>query len=689
MGPLPDASQVSPAFRAEVRKVLFAILKFALFYLLLMVLAIGLLIATFYLGIGVIMLRPSFITLAIGLGMIALGTMVCVFLIKFIFSRSRVVDAIRIEVKPKDQPELFQLVNDLADRIQAPRPKHVYLVPEVNASVSYDSTFWSMFLPVRKNLRIGLGLVNSLNVSELRAVMAHEFGHFSQRSMKLGSYVYTVNRTIHDLVQNRDSWDRALQGWADAGGVFGWFAVFTSYIVQAVRRSLWWAYGWINRSYSSLSRQMEFHADAIAAHAAGGNHLIEALYKVEYAAMAWEGALGQLGARLNKGFVASDVYAVQRAQVAFHRNLDGTVPLDRVLYDIRRERITWRPRLVIKDQWASHPSMDEREAQAGAVGGDQQPDLRSAWDIFRDADGLRGRMRDLLYEKAGVPLKEKVPIDAHQYLSEMRSEAERYTVDPWYRSYYDDRIPKMAPIEQSGPERTEDPTTLYTPENIERTRRWIRGRADLHMLEALVSGAIDVEAFELDGVKYAKKEASVCLERLDRELKSEANWSADLDLRMQTANIAAADRAGHGADLRTAMTTYMMWSERIVSINAVMERGRSVHAELASKQRFEEHEWKRIGGNAQHVVVMLLAALRTFDHREVLTVEEHKLEIGALDRVVRLSIPQFTFEVEYFMGVLNATAVLEAATERRTRESLKNFTDIQLEWLKRSPASGS
>lgn len=691
MGQHLDASQVLPAFRAEVRGVLYAILKFALFYLLLMLLALGLLAATYVLGIAVIMIHVSFITLAVGLGMMALGTMVCVFLIKFIFSRSRVVDTIRIEVKPKDQPELFRLVNELADQIQAPRPKHVYLVPEVNASVSYDSTFWSMFLPVRKNLRIGLGLVNALSVPELRAVIAHEFGHFSQRSMKLGSYVYTVNRTIHDLVHHRDPWDRALQGWADAGGVFGWFAVFTSYIVQAVRRWLWWAYGWINRSYSSLSRQMEFHADAIAAHAVGADHLIEALYKVEYAGMAWESALGELSVRLNKGFVASDVYAVQRAQVAYHRKLNAAIPFDRVLDDIRRERIDWRPRLVIKDQWASHPSLEEREAHVVGIGNSHQPDTRSAWLLFANEEVLRRQMHDLLYEQAGIPLKEKVSFDARQYLLEMRAENDQYAIDSYYRSYYDDRIPKVASIEGlllSGPFQEEAPEKLYSAENIDRTRRWVRGLSDLNTLQVLVAGGIDVEEFELDGAKYKKSEAPACLDRLSRELKAEEVWSAELDHRMQRAHMYAADLVGRGEGLRAALTNFITWSERIRSINSIMERGRSVHAELASKPRFDEYEWKRIGGSAEHFHVMLIAALRTFDHREALTDAEHELDIGALDRVSRMSFPQSNFEVEFFMGVLRATAVLENAITKRTKRALKDLTDIQLEWLVRPPASG-
>jgi hypothetical protein len=40
-----------------------------------------------------------------------------------------------------------------------------------------------MFLPVRKKLEIGVGPVNSINASELKAVIAHEFVHFSKRSM--------------------------------------------------------------------------------------------------------------------------------------------------------------------------------------------------------------------------------------------------------------------------------------------------------------------------------------------------------------------------------------------------------------------------------------------------------------------------------------------------------------------------
>ncbi|MEZ4739357.1 MAG: M48 family metallopeptidase [Flavobacteriales bacterium] len=683
--------KASPEFRAEVRKVLFAIVKFALFYLLLIVGALVLLVLSLYLGIGLIMLRPSFITLAAGLGIMSVGVMICVFLVKFIFSRTRTEDPVRIEVTERDQPELIVMVHAIADEVQAPRPKHIYLIPDVNASVSYDSTFWSMFLPVRKNLRIGLGLVNALNVSELRAVIAHEFGHFSQRSMKLGSYVYTVNRTIHDLVQHRDSWDRALQGWAEAGGIFGWFALPTFYIVRSVRQALVWAYGWVNRSHMSLSRQMEFHADAIAASVAGGDHLVEALYKAEYAGLAWDGALNGLGHSFSKGAIATDVYGIHSKQVTFQRSLGSEVPADQVLDDIRRERIQYRGRLVIKDQWASHPSLEEREQHALNLSKGHTRDARSSWVLFTDADRVRSNMTELLYKNAGERPKGTKPLDPDRYLDELRSNADRFALHPIFNKFYEGRVPVLTPLENLTAERlaqAEDPRSLLKPEYSERTERWLQGRSDLMTIQAIADGAIDVESFDLDGQKYTKKEASACAERIAKELNEEEAWLRELDLRIQTANLAAAERSGHSAALRAGMQAFIQWNEQAVAITGIFEKGQEVHARLASKERFEEHEWKSIGHDAEHVQVLLLGHLQNHDHREALTEEDHQEEIRVFDRVARHSGAPSTFEVEHFMGVLRAIAVLEQAVAIRTREALKRFTDVQLAWLEPAAVPG-
>src|SRR5688572_17166397 len=144
-----------------------------------------------------------------------------------------------------------------------------------------------MFLPTKKNLQIGLGLVNAVNVSEFKAVMAHEFGHFSQRSMKLGSFVYNVNRVIYNMLFENTSYGRSLEKWGSMHFLFAIFATITAAIVRAIQYVLRQMYGLINKNYMSLSREMEFHADAVAASVSGSDNCISALRRIELAGNAY------------------------------------------------------------------------------------------------------------------------------------------------------------------------------------------------------------------------------------------------------------------------------------------------------------------------------------------------------------------------------------------------------------------
>src|SRR5262249_19861313 len=157
----------------------------------------------------------------------------------------------------------FAFLRRLCRDTRAPFPKRVYLSPDVNAAVFYHESFLNLFLPTRKNLVIGLGLVNQLNLSELKAVLAHEFGQFSQSSMKLVTYVYSSNRIISEIVYGRDWFDSAL---AAAGSIDIRISIFVwafAGILWCVRKSLQGLFRVINFANTSLLRQMEFNADLV------------------------------------------------------------------------------------------------------------------------------------------------------------------------------------------------------------------------------------------------------------------------------------------------------------------------------------------------------------------------------------------------------------------------------------------
>lgn len=105
----------------------------------------------------------------------------------FFFRKSTIDRSGWLEIAEEEEPKLFELIESISKEIGTNFPQKVYLGIGVDAMVFYDSNFRNLFFPSRENLMIGLGLVNSMSESELKAILAHEFGHFTQRSLNVYS----------------------------------------------------------------------------------------------------------------------------------------------------------------------------------------------------------------------------------------------------------------------------------------------------------------------------------------------------------------------------------------------------------------------------------------------------------------------------------------------------------------------
>ncbi len=172
-----------------------------------------------------------------------------------------------IEVTEAEAPLLFGVIRDVAEHTKCKMPKHVYLSEEVNASVSFDSLFISIFFPNPKNLTIGIDLFTGLNISELRSIIAHEFGHFSQKTMHAGSCVY-VAENLCDMYKQIISAQRT-------GSILYWIFLWIKWFLITL------IYKGIHRTYRSLQRRMEFDADEIVASVVGANSFVSSECKIE------------------------------------------------------------------------------------------------------------------------------------------------------------------------------------------------------------------------------------------------------------------------------------------------------------------------------------------------------------------------------------------------------------------------
>jgi Zn-dependent protease with chaperone function len=522
----------SPAFKKEVSGVMGSILFFFIVYALLLVLSIALVIGCVYAGIAIIINLPRLITIVAGIGLIGVGIMVFIFLVKFLFSVSKYDRSGIVEVKEDEQPALFSFIRQLTVDTQTQFPRKIYLSADVNACVFYDSSFWSMFFPVKKNLQIGLGLVNAVNISEFKAVMAHEFGHFSQRSMKLGSFVYNVNKIIYNMLFDNKGYGSFLQSWANIDGIFAIFASITAGIAQGIQSILRGMYGFINKKYMSLSRQMEFHADAVAASVSGSDSLSTALRRIELAASCYDITLQKCDEFYKQKKLSVNIYPQQKL-VLQKIAADYKLPLENGLPQISDEFFnnSNTSRINFKDQWASHPSTEERIKHLDGLAIPAEVLADSAWVIFNNKEELQKLLTQKIYEGITMP-QEAGTVDETEFENKLKSDAQQYSFPDVYNGFYDNRQIAVMDDHELDAETKDTSLTLaelFTAEHAALHKKINTTTNDIELVKAINDKRIDTKSFDFDGTKHNRVDAQVVIKKLEEELKELKNLQQGLD----------------------------------------------------------------------------------------------------------------------------------------------------------------
>ncbi len=280
-----------------------------------------------------------------------------------------------IEVSPEEQPYFFEMLYDLCRRSGSPKPHTVYLCPNANAGVFVEHRWRDLFAPPKRHLLVGLGLINMLTRDELRAVLAHEFGHLGQHSMRLFGQARLVDQRLEQLQRGLQS---AQQRLAQTPVAALRQAITTP--VQRAQRSLLFVRQWLQSLETRMNQHMEFDADRIAIEIAGSDALISALERAEWADRCFSQTLYDLEQAMEEGIRSDDLFYHQEHISERMRQMPG---------------ITSPPPRASK----THPSQSDRQQRARQAGTSGDRDFRSAWSLFDHGDHLRRRITTLVYER--------------------------------------------------------------------------------------------------------------------------------------------------------------------------------------------------------------------------------------------------------------------------------------------------
>lgn len=273
-------------------------------------------------------------------------------------------------VTAAEQPRLFEAIEEVSRATKQAMPDEVYLVPEINAFVAQRGGV--MGFGSRRVMGIGLPLLETLTVTELCAVIAHEFGHYEGGDTKLGPWIYktraSITRTLQSLARH-------------SGGIlqkpFEWYGIGFARLTLAI------------------SRRQEFVADELAARTYGADSLERALMGLErsgvaYGAFMQEEFIGVVKAGFRPPLVEG--FARFRAAPAISTRLE--------------EYVTQQIESGVAGPYDSHPSLKERLAALRAL--PQQPvsatdNRQLAITLVDDVPSLEGRLIGSMVQGAAPP----------------------------------------------------------------------------------------------------------------------------------------------------------------------------------------------------------------------------------------------------------------------------------------------
>ncbi len=169
-----------------------------------------------------------------------------------IFPRRNKPQVTGIRISSADHPALFDLIQRVGSQISQVMPDEVYIVPEPNTYVG-EYRGWLGFHK-KRILGIGLPMLAALDRRQVRAVIAHEFGHFSNGDAILGPWIYSTRMAIERSIGSISTWLQA---------PFHWYGQLFLRVTLAI------------------SRKQELEADRQAALVAGTQVTIDTLKQTE------------------------------------------------------------------------------------------------------------------------------------------------------------------------------------------------------------------------------------------------------------------------------------------------------------------------------------------------------------------------------------------------------------------------
>lgn len=286
-------------------------------------------------------------------------TLVSIF--KSLFVRGRDEDpGLRMDLA--EEPRLAAVLREVAERIGTRPVDNVYLTPGTDLAVmERGGMLKQMRGGSERCLILGVAVLEGMALAPFKAILAHEYGHFSNRDTAGGGLALTVRRSLLTMAHHMAE-----------GGAAAWYNPAWLFVNGFHRVFL--------RISQGASRLQEVLADRWAAFTYGGlaferglRHVIERSVRFSFFASA---ALNEV---IEKKEPLANLYT-------YRTSLLDTASIDHQVEEAL---------MAEASPYDSHPAPSDRIRWARALGSGQavsDDDEQEVWSLFRDREEIERRL---------------------------------------------------------------------------------------------------------------------------------------------------------------------------------------------------------------------------------------------------------------------------------------------------------
>jgi len=139
----------------------------------------------------------------IGLVVVAIGTGIAILVGFYYLFFPPKRKTLGITIEENEQRKIWDLTREIATEIKTKPIDKIIITPDPGIGVYLEGNLFSkIFGGGKRVLEIGLPSVYDLTVDEFKAILAHEYGHFSNRDTSWSSYTYSMGNSLINTLRS-------------------------------------------------------------------------------------------------------------------------------------------------------------------------------------------------------------------------------------------------------------------------------------------------------------------------------------------------------------------------------------------------------------------------------------------------------------------------------------------------------